>query len=487
MTGTDPTLALPNNGEGARKPLSHGRGTVGRWGVGLKLPLKLQQYFKQHTSAAPLAVFRIGFGLMLLGSIIRFWAKGWIADLYIRPAYFFPFYGFEFVKPLGGYTYLLFVVCALCALLVAIGLFYRVAIIGLFLSFTYIELMDKSTYLNHYYFISLVSFLMIFLPAHMYFSVDAYRKRSLSAQYIPRWCIDAVKLMICILYFYAGLAKVNSDWLLHAQPLRIWLPARNDMPIIGPLFNKAWVPYAFSWFGCLYDLSIPFLLWRSATRWLAYIAVIMFHVLTAMLFPIGMFPHIMIVAALIFFSADFHKGIIRRISRWLRIPLNEMTKQSNKYYKPSSFILPVFVVFFTFQILFPFRYLLYPGELFWTEQGYRFSWRVMLMEKAGYAQFTIKDKKGHRVVVNNNDFLTTLQEKMMATQPDMLLQYAHILRDYYAQHGFESPQVYVDSYVTLNGRMGKPLVSPDTDLAREQDSFQHKSWILPFNDTIKGF
>ncbi len=109
------------------------------------------------------------------------------------------------------------------------------------------------------------------------------------------------------------------------------------------------------------------------------------------------------------------------------------------------------------------------------------------MEKAGYAQFTIKDKKGHRVVVNNNDFLTTLQEKMMATQPDMLLQYAHILRDYYKAHGFESPQVYVDSYVTLNGRMGKPLVSPDTDLAHEQDSFQHKSWILPFNDTIKGF
>ncbi|RYU92701.1 HTTM domain-containing protein [Emticicia agri] len=446
----------------------------------------MQQYLKQKIPAAPLAVFRIGFGLMLLGSIIRFWAKGWIFDLYIKPRYFFPFYGFEFVKPLGNATYLLFFVCALCALLVALGWFYRVAAVGLFLSFTYIELMDKSTYLNHYYFISLVCLLMVFLPAHVYFSIDAYRNRRIAAAYIPQWCVDAIKLMIGILYVYAGLAKLNSDWLLHAQPLRIWLPARNDMPIIGPLFNKDWVPYAFSWFGCLYDLTIPFLLLRSGTRWLAYVAVIVFHVLTALLFPIGMFPHIMIVAALIFFSPDFHKGIIRQLSRWFRVPETTGTANSRTYV-PRSYILPVFLVFFSFQILFPFRYLLYPGELFWTEQGYRFSWRVMLMEKAGYAQFTVIGKNDKRMVVNNNDFLSTLQEKMMSTQPDMLLQYAHFLRDYYAQHGFESPQVYVDSYVTLNGRMGKPLVSPETDLAKKEDSFQHKSWILPFNDTIKGF
>ena len=75
----------------------------------------------------------------------------------------------------------------------------------------------------------------------------------------------------------------------------------------------------------------------------------------------------------------------------------------------------------------------------------------------------------------------------MSTQPDMIVQYAHILRDYYAQKGFVSPQVYVDSYVTLNGRLGKPLISPTTDLAKEKDSFKHKSWILPFNETIKGF
>ena len=135
----------------------------------------------------------------------------------------------------------------------------------------------------------------------------------------------------------------------------------------------------------------------------------------------------------------------------------------------------------------PFRYLAYPGELFWTEEGYRFSWRVMLMEKSGHAQFMVKDKTGNYAAVNNREFLTPLQEKMMATQPDMILQYAHILRDHYAALGWQSPEVYVDSYVALNGRLGKPLIDPLIDLARQKDSFYHKTWILPFKNEIKGF
>ncbi|WP_460958209.1 HTTM domain-containing protein [Spirosoma litoris] len=449
----------------------------------------MRNYLRKTTSAAPLAVFRILFGLMLFGSIVRFWSNGWIADLYVTPHYFFPFYGFEFVKPLGNYTYLLFVICGLSALLVAIGLFYRVAISSLFLSFTYIELIDKSTYLNHYYFTSMVCLLLIFLPAHAYFSVDAYRRRSLLADQIPAWCLDSLKLFVALLYVFAGLAKLNSDWLVHAQPLRIWLPAHNDLPIIGSLFNYPWIPYAFSVFGCVYDLSIPFLLWNATTRIWAYAAVVIFHGLTALLFPIGMFPYIMMVTALIFFSASFHQTLIRQFGAWLAIPYSFLCPQRVYRFQPgmSKLVLGLLAIFFVVQIVFPFRYLLYPGELFWTEQGYRFSWRVMLMEKTGYAQFTVKDNSGHQTIVNNSNFLTPLQEKMMSTQPDMLLQYAHILRDYYIQHGFHNPEVYVDSYVALNGRLGKPLIEPTTNLANKQDSFTNKEWITPFHDTIYGF
>lgn len=448
----------------------------------------MRGYFQETTSAAPLAVFRIALGLLLFASIIRFWAKGWIDQLYVQPKHFFPFYGFEFVKPLGEYTYLLFAICAIFALLVAAGLFYRVAAMGLFLSFTYIELIDKSTYLNHYYFISMVCLMMIFLPAHAYFSVDAWRNKNILADKIPRWSLDVLKVFVCMVYLFAGLAKVNNDWLLHAQPLRTWLPAKNDLPLIGPLFSYLWVAYAFSWIGCLYDLSISFLLLKRQTRIFAYTAVVVFHLLTSLLFPIGMFPYIMMATALLFFSAKFHSRILSAIGGWLKAGRVFMTPERS-YALPVvwSKVLPIaFGIFLLFQAAMPFRYLLYPGELFWTEEGYRFSWRVMLIEKAGYAQFTVRDAEGKSMLVDNSRFLTPLQEKMMSTQPDMMLQYAHILHDHYKARGFQAPEVYVDSYVALNGRLGRPLVDSLTDLSKEKESFNHKPWILPFGNEIKG-
>jgi hypothetical protein len=449
----------------------------------------MNNYLRKKTSPAPLAVFRIALGLLLFGSIVRFWLKGWIEHLYIEPKHFFSFYGFEFVKPLGAFTHLLFFICALSALLVAIGLFYRYAITVLFLSFTYIELMDKSTYLNHYYFISMVCLIMIFLPAHAYFSFDSYRNKDLRSAFIPQWTIDSLKLFVCMVYVFAGLAKINSDWLLEAQPLRIWLPSKNDLPVIGPLFNYVWIAYAFSWLGCIYDLAIPFLLMNKVSRIYAYAAVIIFHVLTAILFPIGMFPYIMIATALIFFSDKFHEKIIQKVGSWFKLTTEFISpiKEYKHSINVTRALIIGFSLFFVVQVFVPFRYLMYPDELFWTEEGYRFSWRVMLMEKAGYAQFTVKDSNGKQLVVDNTQFLTTLQEKMMSTQPDMILQYAHLLRDHYVAEGFQNPQVYVDSYVTLNGRLGKPLIDPLTDLAIQQESFNHKYWILPFSDEIKGF
>ena len=174
---------------------------------------------------------------MMLFSIIRFSAYGWIDKMYIQPKFHFTYYGFEWVKPLGNFTYILFFICGLAALFVAIGYRYKLAIVVFFLSFTYIELMDKTTYLNHYYFISIVAFVMIFLPAQVYWSYDSIKDNSKSFEYVPQWTVDIIKLLLGVVYFYAGLAKLNSDWLLNAMPLNIWLPANGDLPIIGFLFN----------------------------------------------------------------------------------------------------------------------------------------------------------------------------------------------------------------------------------------------------------
>ena len=143
-------------------------------------------------------------------------------------------------------------------------------------------------------------------------------------------------------------------------------------------------------------------------------------------------------------------------------------------------LLSFFLLTYVFiQLILPIRYLFYPGDLFWTEQGYRFSWRVMLMEKAGTAFFYVTDPEtGNRGEVNNCDFLTPNQEKMMATQPDLILQYAHIIKEEVESRGLKNPIINAEVYVTLNGSRSKPFIDPEVDLTTLQDDFKPKDWIL---------
>ena len=451
----------------------------------------IYKYLNTYKESSTLAFFRMAFGIMMFFGLVRFALNGWIEEFYLLPVFHFSYFGFEWVKPIGNYTYLLFVLCGISSLTVAAGYKYRISIILFFLSFTYIELMDKTTYLNHYYFVSVISFAMVFLPANAGYSIDALKNPKLAFSQIPAWTIDSLKLLLGIVYFYAGLAKLNSDWLIEAMPLQIWLPNNFNLPLIGSFLNQVWAQYAFSWIGMVYDLAIVFLLLYKPTRLFAFALVVIFHVLTRILFPIGIFPYIMIISTLIFFDSRFHERFLDFVFRFFGVATDVFKNGKFKtlFYSFSSKVtLYFYAVFISFQLLFPFRYLLYPDELFWTEEGYRFSWRVMLMEKAGYTEFIVTDPDTkEKIYVNNRDFLTTFQEKQMSFQPDFILEYAHFLRDYYQKRGILNPEVRVKSYVALNGRLSKLYIDPQTDLAKQQDTFRHKTWILPFNDEIKGF
>ena len=409
--------------------------------------------------------------------------------MYIDPSFHFTFYGFDWVKPIDEYTYLLFFICGLSAFFVAVGYKYYLSIITFFLTFTYIELMDKTTYLNHYYFVSILSFLMIFLPANSSYSIDSYLNKK-SYKYNPKWCVDSIKLLLFIVYFYSGIAKINYDWLIEAQPLKIWLTTGSyDLPLIGSnLMQQEWFHYFMSWGGMFYDLFIPFILLFNRTRIFGFLLVVFFHIFTVILFPIGMFPYIMIISSLIFFTPQTHQKILDFILKPLKKQIKIIKELKVINIERKGLALSVVVIFFIIQFLFPFRYTLYPGELFWNEQGYRFSWRVMLMEKRGYTTFKIVDNKNkNSFYVMNDSFLTEFQERQMSFQPDFILEYAHFIGDHYKKSGLNDIEVYADSYVTLNGRMSKRFVNPNVDLLKEKRGFNNKSWILPLNEKINKF
>jgi hypothetical protein len=437
---------------------------------------QLGQWLQQPVGIAPLVTFRLLFGALTLFSSLRFLALDWVTYQYESAPFKFSYYGWEWVQYPGTTgMYALYGLMIAASIGILLGAWYRLSALVFALSFTYVELIDKTYYLNHYYFVSLVAALMVVLPAHRHFSVDTWRRPQWAVSAVPRWTIGLLKLQIAVVYTYAGIAKINTDWLLEALPLRIWLPAQDQTPLIGQFLHLPWVAYVFSWAGMLFDcFIIAFLAWRR-TRLLAYAAILSFHALTGYWFQIGVFPLVMSAITLLFFSQAFHARLLRRLGA--KKPLSRLSLAKNY----GRYLWPVLILYAVFQLAYPWRYLCYDGNLFWHEAGYRFSWRVMLVEKSGDATFYVRDgATGPKRIVVNSDFLNRHQEKQMSFQPDMILQYAHLLADHYRKQGMRDPQVFADVYVTMNGRPGRPMVDPTVNLAAQPERFHPYPWVLPY-------
>jgi len=395
----------------------------------------------------------------MLGAVVRYFAYGWIDSLFVRPRFFFAYDGFEWIRPWPpAGMYLHFAALGLLAVAIVVGFRTRLSMALFALGFTWMHLIDKANYLNHYYLVSVLAALMVLLPLDVAGSVDARLDPASAAERVPAWTVWVLRAQLGLVYFYGGIAKLNADWLLHAQPLRIWLATRGDLPLLGPWLEREWVAYAFSWAGAAFDLSIvPFLLWRR-TRLLAYATVVVFHVLTSALFPIGIFPWLMIGLTPIFFDPSWPR-------RWLRRAADTAQRRvaTLRFETP---IMAVLAAHLVLQTLIPLRAFAETDDVAWTEQGFRFAWRVMAMEKAGMATFRLRDPAtGETWTVDPRAELTKLQTSMMATQPDMIADYARHLADEARRAGHAVVEVRADVFVSLNGRPNRRFVDPDADLA----------------------
>ncbi|NVJ00503.1 HTTM domain-containing protein [Myxococcus sp. AM009] len=442
---------------------------------------------------AALVAFRVALGLLVFVSAVRFLAYGWVDVLFTGPRFHFTYWGFGWVPALPApWMHAVFAVLALLGLCMAAGLFYRVAVGLLFVAFTYVQLVDVSNYLNHYYLVSLLLGLMLFVPAHRAFSVDAWRKPALRRDWLPSWCTLLLRFQVGVVYVFAGLAKLTGDWLLHAQPLSIWLSARTSLPVVGPMLDEPWVAYVAAWSGFLFDTTIVAFLLTRKLRPFAYAVVLGFHAATSALFPIGMFPVIMVTGALVFFEASWPRRLLHGLrARLARTSAATSAASARPVTPPLSapgwrgqVALGLALTYAVVQVAIPLRTHLYGGNVLWHEQGMRFSWRVMAREKNGSVTFIVRDPASDREWhVAPSQYLTRLQEREMSVQPDLILQLArHIARDFEAR-GKGRVQVHVDAQVSLNGRPAELLVDPDVDLAREVDSLAPKQWIRPAPDS----
>ena len=443
--------------------------------------------------ASGLVAFRVLFGLLVATSAARFFAYGWIDPFFVEPTFFFRYWAAPWASPLSsGAMHALFALLFASGVLVALGLFYRAAVATVFVVFTYVQLVDVTNYVNHYYLVSVLALLMTFLPLGDAHSLDA-RRRGEDRTTLPRIASVALRAQIGTVYFFAGVAKLEPDWLVHAQPLDVWLAARVDLPVLGPLFAARWAPHAFAWAGCVFDLTIAFFLAWPRTRLAAFAAVVGFHVVTKAMLPvIGMFPVIMIVGATSFLAHAWP----RRAFAFLRRRSLPASRDPSGGRTPDWAALPsrfrvgavAWLVFATVQLAIPLRAFAYGGDVLWHEQGMRFSWRVVVREKVGAVTYLVDDPaSGRRTEVSPRRYLDARQERELSTQPDLILQLAHRIRDDYATQWGGTVRVRARAFASLNGRPAAPLVDPEADLARIDDGLGRAAWILPAPTTKPPF
>jgi hypothetical protein len=403
-------------------------------------------------SGASGAVFRIGFGVVGMVLVARFFARGWIDSLLVDPVYHFPYPGFEWVRAWPApWMHLHFLVIGLAAGGIALGYRYRLSAAVFAISLGYVELIDRSLYLNHYYWVVITGALIVFLPLSSAWSVDARAGRAPSVY--PAWVVWALRFQVGMVYFFAGLAKVNADWLLRAEPLSTWLPARSELWLVGPLLTLPAAAYAMSWAGAFFDLTIVgWLAWRR-TRPVAYIVVVAFHAVTWVLFPsIGLFPLLMSLSALVFFEPDWPERFLPPASE---ASVGGSTPKGGGGLSPVRIALGA--VYVLLMIALPLRHYVAPGDVKWTGEGYLGSWQVMLSEKSGSATFIVTDPStGDTWAVPSPDYLTERQQMVMATDPVMIRQTAALI----ATDLGGAVEVAADVRLSFNGRPSSPFTDP---------------------------
>ncbi|RED44502.1 vitamin K-dependent gamma-carboxylase-like protein [Winogradskyella eximia] len=436
------------------------------------------KFLFKHIDNSGLIVFRIIFGLLCFLEAVGAIFTGWVKRTLIDPEFTFSFIGFEWLQPLpGNWMYVYYIVMGMFGLFIMLGYKYRFSMLMFALMWTTTYLMQKSSYNNHYYLLVLLSFLMVFMPAHRYASIDVKQKPSLKSISMPSWCKWVFVLQLFILYTYASLAKLYPDW-LDASVIAILMRNKANYPIVGELLQQNTIHYILAYGGILFDgLIIPLLLFKP-TRKYAFFASIFFHLFNSIVFQIGIFPYMSLAFSLFFFDPKIIRNLFLKNK-----PFYEAEAITIPKYK--TVLVTLFSIYFIVQIVLPLRHHFIEDNVLWTEEGHRLSWRMMLRSKSGRITYSVINADTNKAIpIKLDDYLTPKQQRGASTKPDVIWQFAQHLKQDFAKKNIPI-KVFVKCYVSVNGKPSKQFIDPKVDLANvEWSHFKHHNWILPSELTI---
>ena len=439
----------------------------------------LKKFF-QLIDNSPLVVFRILFSCLLFYHVTTYLLNGSVYKNFIEPAFTFTYIGFEFLQPLqGNGMYFYFGAMAFLALLIMLGAWYRFAMIGFAILWTGQYLMQKSGYNNHYYLLLLLCWLMVLVPANGCYSIDAKRKPLTKTHTCPQWAIWIFAAQVAIVYFFAAINKLNAEW-FSGKFLSIQFSRLSMHHIYGVVFRQEWFPVFIAYTGFFFDLLIvPLLLWKRSRNF-AFVLACLFHLFNSFSFRIGIFPYLSIALCIFFFEPEK----IRSIFLKNKPTVQDIHNQSGGNTWKRKLLVASLCCYFFLQLIVPTRSWFFPGNTYWTEEGYRMSWRMMMRSKSGSIHFKVIDPASGKVwTIDPKDSFSPIHIMWIAISPDITWQYAQRLKKEFIKKGITNVQVYAIGLVSLNRSIPAPLVDSTVDLAAiKWQPFKHSSWITTHKD-----
>ena len=433
----------------------------------------LNRFLFKHIDNSALIVFRIIFGLLIFLESVGAIFTGWVKRTLIDPEFTFSFIGFEWLQPLpGNWMYVYYAIMGVFGFCVMVGYKYRFSIIAFTILWTATYLMQKASYNNHYYFLCLISVVMIFLPANTCYSVDVKQNPHIKSNFMPQWSALILMFNIFLVYTYGSIAKLYPDW-LDTSVFELLMKSKQHYFIIGDLLQQKWLHYFLAYGGILFDgLIIPLLLFKPTRKW-AFIISVFFHLFNSIVFQVGIFPYLSLAFAVFFFEPRTIQKLFLKKKHFY----DNAEVIIPKYKTPLLLILSSYLIV---QLLLPLRHHLIQDNVLWTEEGHRMSWRMMLRTKGGIVKYKVIDKSNYsEIPIKLSDYLSEKQSVIASTKPDVIWQFAQYLKKDFKAKGIDV-EVYVNCKISVNGKPLKQLIDPEIDLASVKwNAFKHSDWILP--------
>ncbi|RUS88434.1 hypothetical protein EGW08_003830 [Elysia chlorotica] len=410
-------------------------------------------------------------------------------------------------KPLPlQWMYIVYTVQLTSAVCLMLGLAYRVSCPTFMCCYWYILLLEKSDWNNHSYLFGLCAFLFTISDGNRYWSIDALINPKIRNAHVPSWNYVLFRAQLFLVYFIAGLKKLDQDWVMgysmqhlseHAafDPFRLFLTSSQIDHFVVHLG------------GLMIDLSVGFLLLHEESRPWGLAISTLFNTLNSLIFSIGMFPYGMMCMQLIFCSQNLPREILaslRLITRDYRegdcqpshhcvytkkqatslasrcsSPCKEQvlpTQPNRRHRLVSAFTL----AFIAWQCFLPYSHGITKGYNNWTNGMYGYSWDMMVHNwHVQHIRITYKDKDTNETGYIDPRVWTSGSTRWSG-HVDMVKQYAHCIERNLKDYNITNIEIYFDIWRSLNQRFQQRLVDPTVDvLQAEWHPFQQTTWMMP--------